>query len=108
MNYTYEDIVDLPLPKKHAKEFSRRLVEAGVIRTARPNISVKGLLHMFSNQAYRETGEYVLADNSRDRAILALTSKPSASTKEKVLKAWLETIEGIPKVERALLGWSKV
>ena len=115
MKYDYEDIGRLELPSELAREFidlmkiKYRLDSLGNYKWLRKGTmaGVRAILDEASKSSYKNSSEYVLASNDRERAIAAMKG-PSATFKQDALELYLSVIANMSDVERVMNGWEIV
>lgn len=104
MKYTYEDIAKLPLPKKYIKKFFHMAYAKGEIIYQGTHAGVLGYVENYVRHSYKDRLEYTLADNNRDRAVVAMEG-PTEEAKDKMLKLWLSAIDEMTEFEKVMAGW---
>lgn len=102
----FEDIYTIKLPEKYANKFCNLLNDEygiGPIPGVTHSGDVEGFVRKSLENAYKETAEYLLADNPRTKAVAAYQGPPG-NTKAKILGMWLQVVDSMTKVEQALAG----
>ena len=100
---TYEKMLDIKLPDKYEMEFRKLLVKEYDLRTPRDSLKTIVLIHQVVGKSYKDTVEYALADTPREKAVAAFT-RGNPKIKADILALWLQVVDTMPPIERALEG----